>query len=461
LLIAAMAKSAQIGLHTWLPDAMEGPTPVSALIHAATLVTAGVFILVRCSPLIELSLITRNMMIIIGAITSFYAACVAGSQNDLKRVIAFSTCSQLGYMFAIAGSSNYGLAIFHLMNHAYFKALLFLSAGSVIHALSGQQDLRRMGGLLDSLPLTHICILTASIALMGLPFTSAFYSKHLIIEMTFSFRNILSIGSFLLLLGAAVLTALYSVRSLHLTFYIDPDMLASKFEYVYEAQLPMSIAMVILALMTIFIAYMIRDLFVRPGTDFFHGSTFVNMRDDIALNVELIDWVLKVIMSSVSLIGIGILVIYYLFYKVSIYALIYNRIINFTRLIFKFCNRKWYFDLIYNKLPLIGLANLGIFVVLTILEYYILYYFGPGGLRRTIQSLAQFIVDLQNGSIDAYMRVFQILYCLIVSVVFKDVYWMLFIPFYYVYMCTSLFLGWYLWGKLKKLVHWILDKFGF
>jgi len=461
LLIAAMAKSAQVGLHTWLPDAMEGPTPVSALIHAATLVTAGVFILVRCSPLIELSLITRNIMIIIGAITSFYAACVAGSQNDLKRVIAFSTCSQLGYMFAIVGCSNYGLAIFHLMNHAYFKALLFLSAGSVIHALNGQQDLRRMGGLLNLLPLTHICILIASIALMGLPFTSAFYSKHLIIEMILCFPNILSIGSFVLLLSAAVLTALYSIRSLYLTFYIDSNVLASKFESVYEAPLPMSIAMVVLSFMTIFIAYIVKDLFVRSGTDFLDGSVFVDTQNYIVLDAELIDWIIKIIISSVSLFGVGILIIYYLFYKVSIFVLIYNRLINFTRLIFKFSNRKWYFDFIYNEIFLLGLAKFSLSIALTILEYHVLYYFGPGGLRRIIQSLSQFIADLQNGSIDAYMRVFQITYCLFILVVFKNPFLILLIPPYYLFVYICFNSGWYLWEKLKELTRWIVGKLGF
>lgn len=184
LLIGAVGKSAQLGLHTWLPDAMEGPTPVSALIHAATMVTAGVFLIVRCSPLIDLSSDVLLLITLLGSSTAFFASIVGVFQNDIKRVIAYSTCSQLGYMVFVCGLSYYNVGMFHLVNHAFFKALLFLSAGSVIHALSNEQDMRRMGSLANSLPITYAAMLIGSLSLAGFPFLTGFYSKDLIIEIT-------------------------------------------------------------------------------------------------------------------------------------------------------------------------------------------------------------------------------------------------------------------------------------
>ena len=182
LFVGAIGKSAQIGLHTWLPEAMEGPTPVSALIHAATMVTAGVFLIVRCSPLFEYAPSVLTLMLFIGSGTSFIAAVVGSAQHDIKKIIAYSTCSQLGYMIFACGLSEYSAALFHLVNHAFYKALLFLSAGSLIHSLSGEQDIRRMGGLAKILPVTYITFLIGSLSLMGFPFFSGFYSKDLILE---------------------------------------------------------------------------------------------------------------------------------------------------------------------------------------------------------------------------------------------------------------------------------------
>jgi NADH-ubiquinone oxidoreductase chain 5 len=185
LFIGAIGKSAQIGLHTWLPDAMEGPTPVSALIHAATMVTAGVFVILRSSPLLEYCDIGLLFITIIGALTTFMAASIGVVQNDLKKVIAYSTCSQLGYMIFACGLSNYSVSLFHLMNHAFFKALLFLSAGSVIHAMSDEQDMRKMGGLIKIIPITYVMILIGSLSLMGFPFLTGFYSKDAILELAY------------------------------------------------------------------------------------------------------------------------------------------------------------------------------------------------------------------------------------------------------------------------------------
>ena len=218
LFIGAIGKSAQLGLHTWLPDAMEGPTPVSALIHAATMVTAGIFLLARCSPLFEYAPNALIFVAIIGALTAFFAAATGLLQNDIKRVIAYSTCSQLGYMVFACGLSNYSVGIFHLANHAFFKALLFLSAGSVIHALSDEQDMRKMGGLRKLLPFTYAMIFIGSLSLMGFPFLTGFYSKDVILELTYAKYTSLSYIIYWLGTISAFLTAFYSIRLIYLVF---------------------------------------------------------------------------------------------------------------------------------------------------------------------------------------------------------------------------------------------------
>lgn len=185
LFLGAVGKSAQIGLHTWLPDAMEGPTPVSALIHAATMVTAGIFLIIRCSPMFEYSTKVLGLIVIVGVTTSFFAATIGLVQNDIKKIIAYSTCSQLGYMFFVCGFSQYNVSLFHLSNHAFFKALLFLSAGAVIHSMHNEQDIRRMGGLLNFMPFTYTAMLIGSLSLAGFPFLSGFYSKDVILEIAF------------------------------------------------------------------------------------------------------------------------------------------------------------------------------------------------------------------------------------------------------------------------------------
>jgi NADH-ubiquinone oxidoreductase chain 5 len=216
LFIGAVGKSAQLGLHTWLPDAMEGPTPVSALIHAATMVTAGVFLIIRSGPLFENSPLALIIVTVLGALTAFFAATVGLVQNDLKKVVAYSTCSQLGYMVMVCGLSNYSTSLFHLMNHAYFKALLFLSAGSVIHALADEQDMRKMGGLIKFIPFTYIMVFIGSLSLMGFPYLAGFYSKDLILELAYD-RYYLILAHWLGVFSA-LLTAYYSIRLIYLTF---------------------------------------------------------------------------------------------------------------------------------------------------------------------------------------------------------------------------------------------------
>ena len=211
LFIGAMGKSAQLFLHTWLPDAMEGPTPVSALIHAATMVTAGVFLVVRCSPLFDLAPIAMDFVVVIGASTAFFAATIGLVQNDIKRVIAYSTCSQLGYMFVAAGLGAYGVAMFHLFTHAFFKALLFLGAGSVIHSVHEEQDIRKMGGISNFIPITQVMMIIGTISLMGFPFTSGYYSKDAIIETAYLSNSNFADYAYILLTIGVVMTSFLSL----------------------------------------------------------------------------------------------------------------------------------------------------------------------------------------------------------------------------------------------------------
>lgn len=255
LLLGAVGKSAQIGLHTWLPDAMEGPTPVSALIHAATMVTAGVFLIARCSYLFENSPTALIVLSVSGATTAFLAATTGLLQNDIKRVIAFSTCSQLGYMLFACGISNYSVSVFHLLNHAFFKALLFLSSGAVIHAMSDEQDLRKMGGLASSLPFTYAMMLIGSLSLIGFPFLTGFYSKDVILELAYT-KYTLS-GNFAFWLGSVsvLFTSYYSFRILSLTFLVPTNSCGRDLVRRHDAPIPMAFTLILLAFGSLFVGY--------------------------------------------------------------------------------------------------------------------------------------------------------------------------------------------------------------
>ncbi|KAH0438096.1 hypothetical protein IEQ34_023226 [Dendrobium chrysotoxum] len=259
LLIGAVGKSAQIGSHTWSPDAMEGPTPVSASIHAATMVTAGVFMIARCSPLFEYPPTALIVITSAGAMTSFLAATTGILQNDLKRVIAYSTCSQLGYMIFACGISNYSVSVFHLMNHAFFKALLFLSAGSVIHAMSDEQDMRKMGGLASSFPLTYAMMLMGSLSLIGFPFPTGFYSKDVILELAYTKYTIS--GNFAFWLGSVsvLFTSYYSFRFIFLTFLVPTNSFGRDRLRCHDAPIPMAIPSILLALGSLFVGYLAKS----------------------------------------------------------------------------------------------------------------------------------------------------------------------------------------------------------
>jgi len=275
LLMGAMAKSAQIPLHSWLPGSMEAPTPVSALLHAATLVTAGLYLLVRSSPILEFSPTALLVITLIGSTTAFFAATCGLVLNDLKRIIAFSTISQLGYMVMAVGLSQYNVALMHVVNHAFFKALLFLGAGAVIHSFADEQDIRKMGGLIKFLPFTYTTMLIGSLSLLATPWLTGFYSKDLIIELAYGQYALSGIYAYILGSLTAGLTAFYSFRLISLVFLTVPNGIKNVYLNSHESNLAVIIPLFVLTLFSIFFGYVFSDLFVGMGSDFFGNSIFI------------------------------------------------------------------------------------------------------------------------------------------------------------------------------------------
>jgi NADH-ubiquinone oxidoreductase chain 5 len=399
LLIAAMGKSAQIGLHTWLPDAMEGPTPVSALIHAATMVTAGVYLLLRSSPILEYGSTILIIITWVGALTAFFAATTGLLQNDLKRVIAYSTCSQLGYMVFACGLSNYSIGIFHLVNHAFFKALLFLSAGAVIHALNDEQDMRKMGGLVNLLPFTYTMILIGSLSLMALPFLTGFYSKDLILEVAFG--QYLFTGNVAYWLGtiSAVFTAFYSLRLLALTFLTYPNGPRINYLGTHEAPFIMAVPLVLLAIMSIFFGYVTKDLFIGVGTNFWGNSLFVHPNHVSLIEAEFaIPTFYKLLPLMGSLFGGGLALVLYHVFPLFTISLTENTL---GRTLYRFLNQKYWFDNIYNNLILSKLLNFG-YTTNKTLDRGVIELVGPYGLVNVFKNASTKITSLDTGFIPSY-----------------------------------------------------------
>ncbi len=337
LFMGAMGKSAQFLLHTWLPDAMEGPTPVSALIHAATMVTAGVFLVARMSPMFELAPYAREVVVIVGAVTAFFAATVALVQNDIKRVIAYSTCSQLGYMFVAMGVGAYGVGIFHLFTHAFFKALLFLGSGSVIHAMSGEQDMRKMGGLAPHIRITWILMIIGNLALTGFPLTAGYYSKDAIIESSFA----AGAGfAFTLLVIAAFCTAFYSWRFAFMTFHGTSRADAHAMEHVHESPNVMLIPLYVLAAGALAAGFIFRDYFIgHHYAEFWHGSVAMNAIIEEMHHVPAwVEWAPTIVMVA------GFLLAFAFYIRdTSLPA----KLAAQHEPIYKFLLNKWYFDELY------------------------------------------------------------------------------------------------------------------
>ena len=334
-IIGACAKSAQIGLHTWLPDAMEGPTPVSALIHAATMVTAGVFLLLRSVHILKYDVNSLLLVSFLGGITSFVAATIGLFQNDIKKIIAYSTCSQLGYMVLSCGLNNYSGSLFHLMNHAFFKALLFLSAGAIIHSMLDQQDVRRMGMLLKYLPVSYIMILVGSLTIMGIPFLTGFYSKDFILEYVYSSNVFLSFFLYWLGIVSAALTSFYSIKLLFLTFYNVHNSYfnilynrSTKLIVIHESKFLILTALIILFMGSVFIGYVFKDLFIGMGTDVWANTLDTeSYKDSLRIfEVEFLPKEIKIIPIIFTLISA---ISSFLFFKFYVFILEYAYIVYF------------------------------------------------------------------------------------------------------------------------------------
>eukprot|EP00797_Seminavis_robusta_P035579 Sro884_mit_g215800.1 nad5 (651) ;mRNA; f:20652-22604 len=399
LFIGAVGKSAQLGLHTWLPDAMEGPTPVSALIHAATMVTAGVFLLARSSFIYEYSYNVLSYIAIAGALTAFCASTIGLVQNDLKRVIAYSTCSQLGYMVFACGLSNYSVGVFHLSNHAFFKALLFLSAGSIIHAVNDEQDMRKMGGLKNLLPFTYNMVVIGSLALIGFPFLTGFYSKDLILELAFSKFSYFGYFSYFLGTFGAFLTAFYSTRLLCLTFLTEPA--GHKSVIPFAADVPNAITLVlgILAIPSIFIGFYSKDMIVGFGTEFWGTAIYVPSENVNIFDCEFIDLFYKLLPVELSLFGATLSFILYTFNYKLLFSI---KTSFFGKKIYNFFNRKWFFDKIYNEYFGQFFFKFGYSVSYKFVDRGIFELLGPTGLSFSITKVASDLYRLQTGYLYHY-----------------------------------------------------------
>ena len=397
LLSGAMAKSAQIPLHSWLPGSMEGPTPVSALIHAATLVTAGLYLLVRSSPILEYSSTALLVITLVGASTAFFAATCGLVQNDLKRIIAFSTISQLGYMVMAVGLSQYNVALMHVVNHAFFKALLFLGAGAIIHSASDEQDIRKLGGLIKFLPFTYTAMLVGTIALLGLPWLSGFYSKDLIIELAYSRYTFSSTYAYILGSITAGLTAFYSFRLISLVFLTIPN--GSKMTYlnIHEANTAVIIPLFILALFSIFFGFVFSDLFVGIGTDFFGSAIFIHPNNISLVEAEFsLPILLKLLPTILSILG-GTMALVLYHYTPNFMS----QSTPLLRKVYTFLNGQYLFDAIYNHY-IIGKGLKYGYQISKVLDRGVIEMVGPFGLSNVLQNTGNKIAKLDTGVITTY-----------------------------------------------------------
>ena len=394
LFIGAMGKSAQIFLHTWLPDAMEGPTPVSALIHAATMVTAGVFLVARCSPLFEYSQYALNLVAFVGATTAIFAASIAIVQTDIKRIIAYSTCSQLGYMFFAAGMGAYNVAIFHLFTHAFFKALLFLGAGSVIHAFHDEQNIEKMGGVWKKIPLTYALMLIGTLALTGFPLLAGFYSKDAIIESAYFSKSLFAGYAFVIGLTTAFITSIYSWRLIFKTFHGKYNNTMS-FEKVHESGPVMLIPLLLLAVGAIFSGYVFHGIFIGENTQFW-GKAIFFLKQTAHGHPPL--WLLILIPTLViSAIPLSFI----LFLKRQD---IVEGFINNNKPFYNFLVKKWYFDELYDSIFVKSFRGIGTFLwqrgdVKTIDAY------GPDGVAKVVKNLSDRASSIQSGYLYHYATV--------------------------------------------------------
>ncbi|MBT6037482.1 MAG: NADH-quinone oxidoreductase subunit L [Kordiimonadaceae bacterium] len=396
LFIGAMGKSAQLGLHTWLPDAMEGPTPVSALIHAATMVTAGVFMVARCSPLFEYAPAAMEVVAIIGASTAFFAATVGMSQFDIKRVIAYSTCSQLGYMFFALGVGAYGAAIFHLFTHAFFKALLFLGSGSVIHASSDEQDMRNMGGLRTKIPATFWLMTIGTLALTGFPFFAGYYSKDMIIESAFAAHS--SVGGYAFAMGvaAALMTSFYSWRLIFMTFFGESRASKDVQDHVHESPQVMLFPLYILAAGAVASGFLFHEYFIGANYDeFWAGSLFLIGENIMEAAHHVPAWV---VYSPFVAMVIGFATAYYFYIKEPSMP---GKFVKNFRFLHAMSLNKWYFDELYDIIFIRPAMKLG-YILWKRGDEDIIDRYGPDGVSAAVVRVAEKFKKLQTGYLYHY-----------------------------------------------------------
>jgi NADH-quinone oxidoreductase subunit L len=394
LFMGAMGKSAQFLLHTWLPDAMEGPTPVSALIHAATMVTAGVFMVARLSPLFELAPTAQAVVMFFGATTAFFAATVGLVQNDIKRIVAYSTCSQLGYMFVAMGAGAYSVGMFHLFTHAFFKALLFLGSGSVIYAMHHEQDIRNMGGLWRKIPYTFAVMCVGTLALTGFPLFAGYFSKDAIIESAYASHNPFSTYAYLLTIGAAGLTSFYSWRLMFKTFFGEPHD-PEHYEAAHESPLWMLIPIGVLAAGSIFSGFPFKELFAGHGVEeFFRDS--VKMNPHIIEDMEHMPHLLGYLPFVMMVLGLAVS---YLFYIRRPYLPV--ELANQQPMLYQFLLNKWYFDELYDLIFVRPAKWIGRFLW-KFGDGYLIDGLGPDGVSARVLDITRNVVKIQTGYLYHY-----------------------------------------------------------
>jgi NADH-quinone oxidoreductase subunit L len=395
LFMGAMGKSAQFLLHTWLPDAMEGPTPVSALIHAATMVTAGVFMVARLSPLFELAPNAQAVVMFFGATTAFFAATVGLVQNDIKRIVAYSTCSQLGYMFVAMGAGAYSVGMFHLFTHAFFKALLFLGSGSVIYAMHHEQDIRNMGGLWRKIPYTFAVMCVGTMALTGFPGFAGFFSKDAIIESAYASHNPFAMYAYLLTVVAAGLTSFYSWRLIWKTFFGEPHD-REHYEAAHEAPMWMLIPIGVLAAGSILAGFPFKELFVgHHGVEQFFRES-VKMNPHILEDMEQMPYLLGQLPFVMMVLGFGIS---YIFYIRRPYLPV--ELANQQPLLYQFLLNKWYFDELYDLIFVRPAKWIGRFLWKKG-DGYVIDGFGPDGVSARVLDITRNVVKIQTGYLYHY-----------------------------------------------------------
>ncbi len=408
LFIGSMGKSAQIFLHTWLPDAMEGPTPVSALIHAATMVTAGVFLVVRCSPIFEYSPLALSIVTIIGMTTAIFAASVALVQDDIKKIIAYSTCSQLGYMFFSAGVGAYNVAMYHLFTHAFFKALLFLGSGSVIHAYKDEQNINLMGGSYKKLPYTYTLMIIGTLALTGFPFLSGFYSKDAIIEFAYLDGTFLGYSAAFIGICTAILTAIYSWRLIFKTFHGKFNNIQVKFEKLHESPKIMIIPLLVLAIGAIFSGYVFKELFIGINSSNSFWKSSIYYLNPLSTEHPPL-WFL---LTTPILVILAIPFSYLIFLKNKNLS---KQIMENNLPLYEFLKNKWYFDELYNYTIVLPCKKIGYFFW-KFIDGLIIDRFGPDGISKVVKKISNKAVQFQSGFIYQYAFIMLLGFSIILTI---------------------------------------------